>query len=84
MVGVSAHHDDRSGAAAHLHANKTIALLESGEASPIAVFHAAHVDAGGGGTGRAEGALGEGVRGLGQTGNDPAGDEAQVARALAD
>ena len=62
IVGVGAHHDERSGAAAHLYANKTIAFLKSGDAGIVAVFHAAHVDAGGGGTARAKGALGEGIR----------------------
>jgi len=66
MVGVGAHHNERSGTVAHLYANKTIAFLKSGEAGIVAVFHAAHVDAGGGGTVRAKGALGESIRASGR------------------
>src|SRR4051812_9925044 len=78
MIGVGAHHYERSGSVTHLYANKTIAFLKSGQAGAVAVFHTAHVDAGGGGTARAKGTLGEGIRSLGQSGNDPASDEAQV------
>src|ERR1044071_9369438 len=82
MVGVGAHHHERSGTAAHLYAHKTITFLESGQAGAVAVLHATHIDAGGGGTARAKGALGKDIRGLQQSGNDPAGNEAQVAWAL--